>query len=90
MSTLEETLQCPQCGCMNIIGAAEAETRIAKLEAENERLREDMCGGCNDSYRELEAESAGRMRRIEKLVALCHEYDIPMDKVLDTGLREGE
>ena len=37
---------------------------------------------------ELEAESAGRMRRIEKLVALCHEYGIPMEKVLDTGLKK--
>ena len=43
-----------------------------------------------DRIAELEKESAERMRRIQKLLALCHEYGIPMERVLDTGLREGE
>jgi len=34
---------------------------------------------------ELEAESAARMARIEKLVRLCHEHGVTINEVLDTG-----
>jgi len=60
----------------------EVPPKVAELEQANKMWRTD--------FAKLAAESAERMRRIEKLVALCHEYGIPMEKVLDTGLRESE
>ena len=65
------------------------EAKFAELEAENRRLKAD--GVERQKYADkAHEESAERMHRRQKLVALCHEYGIPMEKVLDTGLREGE
>ena len=58
-----------------------------KTHTHNNTLR---CALCDEArIKKLEAESKGRMLRIEKLVRLCHEYEVPFNEVLDTGLEAG-